>query len=364
MNTDGSGLTRLTNDPAGDWVWDWSPNGRRIGFQSSRNGNNDIYTINSDGSNLIRLTDDPKWDGALAWSPDGKRIAFSSWRDGGGFYVMNTDGSEVTPLTDLAPGLPPVWSPDGQRIAILSGPVDNSEIYVINADGSDMQNLRDLQIPASSPASVEVDPLRLNPLRLTASSSNSTGGMPDLKIQDNLFIRGAGSDNFDELTMVLDSEGDWVLASSPAEVVLPIPSGWTTVEEGSLSIFFSEDGNLDQPSIQMWVTAPCICNVAEAMASFEEWASGKPNITIVKKGIIDDYKAYAFQSLDLGTGSKAYSLDVFFQNSNGWLYYLEATTAQEDWNDYYPLIRAMVAHLAGLDNTPIGVALPEEILVE
>jgi Tol biopolymer transport system component len=32
MNADGSGVTRLTNNPADDGVPSWSPDGRRIAF--------------------------------------------------------------------------------------------------------------------------------------------------------------------------------------------------------------------------------------------------------------------------------------------------------------------------------------------
>ena len=54
----------------------------------------EIYVMNSDGSGVTRLTNDSAWDGMPSWSPDGARIAFVSYRDGNGeIYVMNTDGS-------------------------------------------------------------------------------------------------------------------------------------------------------------------------------------------------------------------------------------------------------------------------------
>lgn len=41
----------------------------RIVFQSDRDGNPEIYVMNADGSGLTRLTDDPANDLSPAWSP-------------------------------------------------------------------------------------------------------------------------------------------------------------------------------------------------------------------------------------------------------------------------------------------------------
>jgi dipeptidyl aminopeptidase/acylaminoacyl peptidase len=51
---------------------------RRIAFVSSRDGNAEIYVMNADGTGLTRLTNDPAADFDPAWSSDGSRLAFAA----------------------------------------------------------------------------------------------------------------------------------------------------------------------------------------------------------------------------------------------------------------------------------------------
>lgn len=73
---------RLTFRPQYDIAPAYSPDGGRIAFASHSDGNWEIYTINSDGSGLLRVTRDAADDLDPAWSPDGKRIVFVSTRSG------------------------------------------------------------------------------------------------------------------------------------------------------------------------------------------------------------------------------------------------------------------------------------------
>src|SRR5438874_925420 len=119
VHADGSGVTRLTNNPARDFWPVWSSDGTKIAFHSERDGNGEIYVVHADGSGLPNLTNNPAWDAAPAWSPDGTKIAFHSERDGNGeIYVMNADGSNPLNLTNN-PGWDGfgAWSPDGTKIA-------------------------------------------------------------------------------------------------------------------------------------------------------------------------------------------------------------------------------------------------------
>jgi len=117
MNADGTGQVLLSGPS--DTAPNWSPDGSRITFQSSRDGNPEIYVMSPSGSGQTRLTTDPGVDEQPNWSPDGQKIAFSSNRDGDyEIYAMNADGSGVTKLTnDTADQRNPAWSPDGTKIA-------------------------------------------------------------------------------------------------------------------------------------------------------------------------------------------------------------------------------------------------------
>jgi Tol biopolymer transport system component len=143
VNSNGTGLTRLTVDPAGDDEAAWSPDGTRIAFTSGRSGNPEIYLMGAGGSGVVRLTSQGAADMHPAWSPDATRIAFASERDGNReIYLMNADGSGQVRLTvGSAVDDDPTWSPDGSRIAFTSFGSGNQGVYVMNADGSNMIRL-------------------------------------------------------------------------------------------------------------------------------------------------------------------------------------------------------------------------------
>jgi Tol biopolymer transport system component len=126
MSADGTNVTRLTNSPdSGPGIPvqnaapHWSPDGTKFTFASNRDKNAtspfnvEIYTVNTDGTNLTRLTNDPLLDTSPAWSPDGTEIAFQTGRDGNSeIYAMNADGTNPTRLTnDPAFDAAPSWQP-------------------------------------------------------------------------------------------------------------------------------------------------------------------------------------------------------------------------------------------------------------
>jgi Tol biopolymer transport system component len=137
MTTDGSGQHRLPQTDGGEYP-SWSPDGKRIAFNSNLSGDHLMYIVDVDGSHVVDLSRVGEgWQ--VDWSPDGRSILFTSHRDHPDnytdIYVMRPDGSGVKRLTHNR-AYTPAWSPDGSHI-VFSAP----GLFVMRADGSGITSL-------------------------------------------------------------------------------------------------------------------------------------------------------------------------------------------------------------------------------
>ena len=108
---------KLTNLPGQELFPSISPDGQSVIFASRHQGNWDIYQQAAGERMALNLTErSASAELQPAYSPDGRQIAFRSSRNGGGVFVMNSDGSTITQLTDA--GFNPAWSPDGSELAV------------------------------------------------------------------------------------------------------------------------------------------------------------------------------------------------------------------------------------------------------
>ncbi len=127
-------------------------------FHSSKDGVNNLYSMNDDGTDVKQLTRFDLSASRAIWSPDGERIAFtrSLTKDDfdfvHGIFIMNADGTGLKQVT-----FPPIgyfrnagdgcitWSPDSKKIAFcraripeVLGQVDN---YVINLESGEIEQI-------------------------------------------------------------------------------------------------------------------------------------------------------------------------------------------------------------------------------
>jgi len=101
----------------------FSPDGKKIAFESDRLGYADIWACDSDGSNCQQLTSLHGVAGAPSWSPDGRYIAFEFRpKEHSEVYLVEVNGGLPRLLATL-PGADnggPSWSRDGKWIYFYS----------------------------------------------------------------------------------------------------------------------------------------------------------------------------------------------------------------------------------------------------
>jgi Tol biopolymer transport system component/serine/threonine protein kinase len=110
----------------------YSPDGKRIVFVSSRSGSREIWVCDSNGSNPRQLTffGGPHV-GMPFWSPDGREILFVATREGrGGMYVVSEEGGQPRNVKDMAS-----WSRDGKWIYFASDRSGTWQVWKRPAEG-------------------------------------------------------------------------------------------------------------------------------------------------------------------------------------------------------------------------------------
>ena len=165
--SDGGDLRALTSNGAYNAEATVSPDGSRIVFTSTMDGDIELYTMNVDGSDLRRITHRVGYDGGAFFSPDGSRIV---WRAGYPetaadsadyrgllaerlvrparveIWVANADGTDARQVTRLGgANFAPFWHPDGQRI-LFSSNYQNPrgsmfDLFLVHIDGTGLEQV-------------------------------------------------------------------------------------------------------------------------------------------------------------------------------------------------------------------------------
>ena len=134
---------RITNSVAIDVSASFSPDSKKIVFNSDRNGRRHLYVANSDGKNVKRISREGGSYYTPVWSPRGDMIAFTK-QEGGQFYigVMETDGSNERMIAKSFHVEGPTWAPNGRYLlyfkeerSAADGSGGESSLYSIDLTG-------------------------------------------------------------------------------------------------------------------------------------------------------------------------------------------------------------------------------------
>ena len=248
-----------------------SPQGNRLAWTQTINDSN-IWQVELSGTPLPTgrkesaktLISSTRLDVSSQFSPDGKRIVFASTRSGrAGIWISESDGHRPVQVTSFDRGSAgsPRWSPDGRWI-VFDGRVEgNADIYVINPEGGKPRRL-------TTEPSEDVVPSFSRDGQWIYFCSNRSGArqiwkMPAAGGQALQVTRGGGFDN------VESPDGRFLYYAKERGVPgiwrLPVAGGdetpvldhhraglwrqWAVVEQG---IFFMTAETPDRPLIEFF----------------------------------------------------------------------------------------------------------------
>ena len=129
---------RLIASTGRNAVPQYSPDGKKIAFESTRSGSQEIWVCDSDGSNPRQIT---FFEGPTAgiprWSPDGREILFTANPEGrNATYVVSVEGGRPRQLaTDARNAGPASWSGDSKWIYFSSDRTGALQIWKVPPEG-------------------------------------------------------------------------------------------------------------------------------------------------------------------------------------------------------------------------------------
>ena len=121
-----------------EFAQQYSPDGKKVAFESKRGGNLEIWVCESDGQGCVQLsTMGSSASGVPTWSPDGKQVAFYSNAQGNPqIYVIPSEGGATRRLTSQSAGaMFPRWSRDGKWIYFSSKESGTAQVWKVPSGG-------------------------------------------------------------------------------------------------------------------------------------------------------------------------------------------------------------------------------------
>ncbi|MBN8578277.1 MAG: PD40 domain-containing protein [Cytophagales bacterium] len=195
---------QLTKTPGYDAEATVSPQGDKIVFTSTRNGDLDLYIMDIDGKNVKQITHELGYDGGAFFSPDGKKLVFRASRPKTEeakkeyreylkqglvaptdmeIYTCNVDGTNLKQITNLGKAnWAPFYHPSGKKILFSSNHKSargfQFNIFMMNEDGTGLEQITYDGVFDSFPM------FSPDGKRLIFSSNRNNGGNHDT----NLFV--------------------------------------------------------------------------------------------------------------------------------------------------------------------------------
>jgi Tol biopolymer transport system component len=142
----GGGMEPLIVSSLADYNPQFSPDGNRIVFESSRSGENqEIWVAQADGSKPVQMTNRlGRHQGSPRWSPDGRWIAFDSEGADGRWDICVIDAAGSAPRrVTFEPSDEnwPFWSRDGKWLYFSSDRTGRSEIWRVPFAGGPQEQV-------------------------------------------------------------------------------------------------------------------------------------------------------------------------------------------------------------------------------
>ncbi len=164
---EGNIVKQLTETPGYDAEATVSPDGKKIVFTSTRNGDLDLYTCDIDGKNVKQVTNQLGYDGGAFFSPDSKKLVFRASRPttpedikeykdllaqnlvmptNMEICVCNVDGSGYKQITHLGKAnWAPFFTHSGKKIIFSSNHQSTKgydfHLFMVNLDGSGIEQI-------------------------------------------------------------------------------------------------------------------------------------------------------------------------------------------------------------------------------
>ena len=121
VDKNGGAAARLTDTPNEETNPVFSPDGKQIAFSRQNGGDWDVYVTSAENkTEARRVTMMPEGDFMVAWTPDGKTVVFETTRDEEGvnrLYKISVENPTLAEALPLPQGYTGSFSPDGKQIA-------------------------------------------------------------------------------------------------------------------------------------------------------------------------------------------------------------------------------------------------------